>query len=736
MITQFFTKKDTQATGFGTFTGVIVPNITMMCGVILFLRLGLVLGNVGLYSFLAIILLSTVVMSITALSISMVCSNMRVGGGGAYFLISRSLGIEAGGAIGLALVLNQLLCMVLCVSGFAQSLHMLIPHYPLWAIEVVTLAVLGIIALVSTDLVLKTQTFIFACLVFAVGAIFLGKGTLPPMDYPFTSFSFWTGFAIFYPALTGIEVGMSLSGTLRNPSRSLSIGTITSLLVMALCYALLAIAMWTFYPRELLANNPNVLLNFSKFPAWIYFGVWCASLSSAIGNFIGAPRMIQTIAEDGVLPSFLGKGFGKHQEPRWAILLVFIIGCSLLVITTIDQLLPMLTMICLLTYGTLNLVAGLAEWMHNTSWRPSFRCPWQVCLAGSALCYYLMIMIQPGWALLSILLIVSLFLFLSRRNIQASFNDLRESLLISLSRFALYKLFDVDEQPQNWMPKVLICARAPMPYQKMIHMGHALTKQNGILTVASLVPEEWETSDQLDRTQLIIKDWLEKEKIKGINEVSAHADFYEGVNSYMKSYGIGSLQPNCVLLNFPDDEANKQSILQIVETASTYNKNLLFSSFPDNNDFDKKQKRIHLWWDQEERESSELMISLLLSLRKSRRWQKKELVVHCMATDENAKKHIEGHLEEMFKERRMSVEVQIHLDPRTDPLYYLSYTNKEAHLVLFPMRLNHLEQQQRGPYLERLYGALPSDTAILAGACFESLSHKEIYHTQKVFSEG
>jgi amino acid transporter len=730
MLTQFFTKQESTAPGFGTFAGVIVPNVTMMFGVILFLRLGFVLGNVGLSSFLGIILLSTIVMSITAFSISMVCSNMRVGGGGAYFLISRSLGIEAGGAIGLALILNQLFCMVLCVSGFSQSLQMLVPHYPLWSIELVTLAVLGLIALISTDFVLKTQTLIFACLLISIGAICLGKEMLPSMEglSPKT-FPFWTGFAIFYPALTGIEVGMSLSGTLRNPSRSLSIGTISSLLIVSVCYSMLAIVLWNTYPRVLLANDPNILLNYSKFSAWVFFGAWCASLSSAIGNFIGAPRMIQTIAEDGILPSFFAKGYGKHNEPRWAIFTVFLIGCCLLVFTTIDQLLPMLTMICLLTYGTLNLVAGLAEWMHNPSWRPSFRCPWQLSLLGSALCYYLMIMIQPGWALVSMLLIVFIFLFLSRRNIQCSFNDIRESLLISISRFALYKLFEVDEKPQNWMPKVLICARAPMPYQKMIHLGHALTKRNGILTVASLIPEEWETSKQLERTQGVIKDWLEKEKIKGINEVSAHADFFEGVSSYVKSYGIGSLQPNCILLNFPEDEEGKEGILNVIETASTYNKNLLFSSFPDNKDLDEKKKTIHLWWDQEERESSELMISLFLSLRQSRRWQKRQILVHCMAPDANAKKHIENYLEEMFQSRRIRVELQVHLDPRTDPLYYLSYTNKEAHLVFFPMRLNHIEEQDRAAYLERIYNVLPQDTAILAGACFETLSHKEIYST-------
>ena len=91
---------------YGTFSGVFVPNVLTILGVILFMRSGWVVGQAGVYNTLIILLIANTISLLTALSLSAIATNTKVGGGGAYFLISRSLGLEIGGSIGVPLFLD------------------------------------------------------------------------------------------------------------------------------------------------------------------------------------------------------------------------------------------------------------------------------------------------------------------------------------------------------------------------------------------------------------------------------------------------------------------------------------------------------------------------------------------------------------------------------------------------------------------------------------------------------
>ena len=232
--------------GFGTFYGIFVPNVTMMFGVILFLRLTPITSHVGLESMLAILALSLLVMLLTSLSIASIATNMQVGAGGVYYLISRALGIELGGAVGFVIYLAQLISISLTITGFAYLFHEQFPSVSIVSLEIVALFVLTILSGASASWALKIQLGVCVLILTAVATVFFGSTTLIEAPrhaapfYPGGTLKFWMAFALFYPAMTGIEAGMALSGNLRDPARSFFVGNITSLIFVAVIYGGLA----------------------------------------------------------------------------------------------------------------------------------------------------------------------------------------------------------------------------------------------------------------------------------------------------------------------------------------------------------------------------------------------------------------------------------------------------------------------------------------------------------------
>ena len=327
------------ASGLGTFGGVFTPSILTILGVIMYLRFGWVVGNAGLIGTLLIVTISTSITLLTALSVCAIATDKVVRAGGAYYMISRSLGIETGGAVGISLYFAQAVSVALYTIGFAESLvkaKINIFSFSLNFADLglnqtyVALAVtiiVGILAITSAELAIKAQYFIMAAIVISLIMFALGSplpGVEPQMFSapPETALPFWTVFAVFFPAVTGIMAGVNMSGDLKDPVKSLPRGTLAAVGTGYVIYMLLPIILAM---RADSANlvDPNVFVMqrtaLKGFGFTMLLGVWGATLSSAIGSILGAPRVLQALARDGVLPplfSFLGKGHGKDDEPR------------------------------------------------------------------------------------------------------------------------------------------------------------------------------------------------------------------------------------------------------------------------------------------------------------------------------------------------------------------------------------------------------------------------------------
>jgi len=726
--------------GFGTFSGVFVPNVTMMFGVILFLRLSLLVGYLGIWSFLGIIAISLAIMLTTSMSIASVVTNMKVEGGGAYFLFSRSLGIEIGGALGVTLVISQLIALTLVVTGFAYSITSLYPSVSVITIEVATLVTLLVISSVSANLALKTQQLIFWTLCASILSIlFFTKSTDTPLDLRFykEGLTFWEGFAIFYPALTGIEAGMALSGNLKTPSRSLAFGNIWSILFSAFVYTSLAIFLTLVFPPIVLQSSPFVILEQSQLSFLIYMGIWLATLSSALGNLLGAPRMLQMIAEDGIIPEWLSRTFGKHKEPRYAIGLIFCLSVILIMTTTIDQIIPILTMICLLTYGSLNLVAGFEELIHSPTWRPTIVTPWQVSFLGSIACFTLMFVINPGWAAAAIVVVVLIYFFLRSRGYDVHYQDLRDNIFFFFSKTILYRLSEIEEQASTWHPQVLFVARSPIQNEVMIRIAHSMTQRNGILTVASIVPEFWSDPEQVEQLKARVKDWLDEKRIQGLAEVASFEKFYDGVENLVKSYGLGPFQPNTIWVPSGDTfESDLDDIVSVVKTAQQNSKNLILSF--NKNGLARKatfgRKRIDLWWDPIHRESFELMMSVVLSLRTGAMWAKRTVNLKTTVADETSKQYLEDHFNQLFDHLRVKFKPKIEVQPEGEPHHYLKAYSNKADLIIAPLKpIGDFDDDETYKfYLLELWNSIPEGIPVLAVTSYDLLDHREVYADKSV----
>lgn len=247
----------------GTFYGVYTPTILTILGVIMYLRFGWLVGHLGLGKVLPIVLLANVITLITTLSFSAVASNTQIGAGGAYYVISRSLGIEIGGAIGLPLFLSQAFSVTLYAYGLAESLRFVWPTLPLQSVTVGVIVAVGVLAWLGAEKALKAQTPLL--LLVAVSIAALAWGALAgrqvdsiPLGGSSGELSFWRGFAVFFPAVTGVMAGLGLSGDLKNSMRSLPRGAFAAVLTGLAVYLVVPVLLALGATPEQLREDPLV----------------------------------------------------------------------------------------------------------------------------------------------------------------------------------------------------------------------------------------------------------------------------------------------------------------------------------------------------------------------------------------------------------------------------------------------------------------------------------------------
>ncbi len=414
--------REQSSPGLGTFGGVFVPNVLTILGVILFMRTGWVVGHAGFWGAMAILTIANIITLLTALSLSALSTNTQVGAGGAYFITSRSLGVEIGGSIGVPLYFAQAVSVAFYLVGFAESLEYVIPGVDRQMVCLVMLGLFIGVAWFGAGVIAKTQYFILGALLISLVSLFAGYRPLEDLTINLQPHytdgqSFWSVFAIFFPAVTGIMSGVSMSGDLAEPSKAIPRGTIAAVLCTFVVYAL-AIALLAFgSDPTALQEQPLIMKEIALYGPLIFVGLWAATLSSALASLAAAPRTLQALAVDNVAPSILGRRHGTTREPRIALVLSGIVAAGCVMIGELDLIAPIISMFFLATYGTLNIVAGLEALVANPSYRPAFRVHWLLSILGGLGCVGVMCLIDPIATAASTVVIIGIYTWLTRRRL-------------------------------------------------------------------------------------------------------------------------------------------------------------------------------------------------------------------------------------------------------------------------------------------------------------------------------
>jgi len=350
----------------GTFAGVFTPSILTILGIILFLRLGYVVGNAGLGRALIIITLANAISVLTSISISAIATNIKVKGGGDYYLISRTLGPEFGGAIGLVLFLAQSVSIAFYCIGFGEAMTALLPQSTFTTSRIIAIfavSLLFIFAWLGADWATRFQYVVMALLAAALFSFFSGglvRWEMATLVQNWTAPSqgpeFWIIFAIFFPAVTGFTQGVSMSGDLKNPGESLPMGTFMAVGVSIVVYFGAALLFAGVLSNEILMKDYGSMKRVARFSVLINAGVVAATLSSAMASFLGAPRILQSLAKDRIFPFLLpfGKGSGPTDNPRRGVLLSAAIALVTIGMGQLNFIARVVSMFFLISYGLLN----------------------------------------------------------------------------------------------------------------------------------------------------------------------------------------------------------------------------------------------------------------------------------------------------------------------------------------------------------------------------------------------
>jgi solute carrier family 12 sodium/potassium/chloride transporter 2 len=719
---------------FGTFGGVFTPCVLTILGVIMFMRVGYISGHTGLWLALAILGVSKLITTLTTLSISAIATNLEMRVGGVYFMISRVLGPDFGGSIGITLFIAQAVSVAFYTIGFTEAVFSVLQgplaKLTLWgmdgnafivAIRVpqilssVVVAGLFILTFKGADVALKAQYGVLAVLLIAVVSFMVG-GALEFDPKVFaankgSAFSggvgFWSAFAIFFPAATGITAGANMSGDLKNPGKAIPSGTLLAIAFCTVIYAAQLFLVAGASPRaELKADAFGALQQMSVFGPLIVLGVFAATLSSALGSFLGAPRILQAMGQDRLMKvmTFFGKGSGEANEPRRATVLTFFIAVGVIWAGDLNAVAEVISMFFLIAYGMINLSAFVESKSANPSFRPTFRAfHWVTGLAGAIGCTVAMIKINETYALVAVGLTAVIYFYLRKRDIKTSFGDAKRGYIFQRTRDNLLYLEQAKPHPKNWRPILVAITEDPIKQAQLVRVGSWLESRRGLYTVAHIVEREGaDLDDKLRLRASRSKDLarqLDADGIVAFSEVVAVNDFFKGLATFLQAYAIGGLRPNTLLAALPsgDDTEARVRFLDTVELLATFNQNLVLLK-PGDMAPNRQRRTIDLWWRGEKNGSLMALFAYLMTL--DRTWADAQLRILRIVRDATEEKESWRHLQELREHTRIEARLEIIKTDESPPDVIAERSGPVADLVLLGMNAASGDEVRR--YLEQV----------------------------------
>lgn len=588
--------QSTKTSKLGTLDGVTLPTILNVLSILMFLRFGFVIGQMGILGTILLLLISYSIDLLTTLSISAIATNGIVKGGGAYYMLSRSLGVEFGGAIGVIFYIGQILNSSMNVAGLIEPilfnfskengvLLQILPSSYWWEFTYSTifLFLCVVVALIGSSAVSRAGTYLCIILILStlsvpISALFVKPFTSDyGIEYTGLSFkvfkdnllpNFTEGaagsqtngvetfsdlFGIFFPATAGILAGASMSGDLKNPSKSIPKGTLNGLLITFVSYFIVIISMGCSIPRKLLYKDTQILQTINISPFIILAGEMSTSIFSVIVGIVGAAKLLQAIARDEILPGLkiFGRGDKNSDDPKEAIILTWII-CQLFLFSDLNQIATFITMAFLMTFIVTNLSCALLKIGSAPNFRPSFKYfSTKSAIGGFISCLVAMFVVDGFSASIIFITLILLILVIHFVSTPKSWGDVSQSLIYHQVRKYLLKLR--QDNVKYWRPQILLLVDNPRTSWKLISFCNNL-KKGGlyILGHVFIIDKFQDNVSELGKSK---ENWgkiRDITKIKAFVQLSIAPTFSWGVRNIFVGSGLGGMKPNITIIAFYD----------------------------------------------------------------------------------------------------------------------------------------------------------------------------------------
>jgi len=502
----------------------------------------------------------------TALSLSSLATNIRIRRGGAYSIVAQALGLEAGGAIGLPLFIARTLSGTMYLLGFAEAVKLLIPGLPTILLGFLAFLLVFSLSRRRADIALQGQRYVLMFTVAAIVAAILGAFVNPTLHTPrlwgdFESANFLLLFAVFFPAGTGIMVGTDLSGDLENPRQSIPTGTLSAVtttfgiyLLMALWYAVSA------SPDEL-RTDLLVMADKSAFGFLVLLGLMFATLGAALSSLVGAPRLLQALAADQIIPS-TALAEQRDGSPVNAAVVTGIIAALALLFGSLNAIAPIITTIFLITYGTINLIVLIEQLLNMPSFRPTFRVSIVVPTLGFSSCLLGILAISPVWGAIALGGVVGLYGWLTYRNLQTPWETVHSGLFVSIASWAARQVETLPgARERSWTPDLLFPLANAQEADSPLKLFQALARPKGSVRFVQIA-----TSSRLDEKALqsAAKNLIEME-VHATTSTLASKDFGHGAGSAISVMKAAPFPPNIVFVDLHD--RTTKELTSIIERA-------------------------------------------------------------------------------------------------------------------------------------------------------------------------
>jgi amino acid transporter len=722
------------ATGqLGTFAGVFTPSILTILGIILFLRLGYVTGSGGVAKTLVILAIANLVTIITSQSLAAVATNLKVKGGGDYYLISRTLGYKFGGAIGVVLYLAQSVSVAFYCIGFAEALaQMLGTSFSPSIIAALAISALFLLAWLGADWATKFQYIVMILLVLALGSFYLGgighwqeSVFLANWQAPDGSPPFWVLFAIFFPAVTGFTQGVSMSGDLKDPGKSLPIGTFAAVGVSIAVYISVILIFAGALPNKDLMTDYQAMQRIAKYDFLIDAGVIAATLSSAMASFMGGPRILQSLALDRIFPllTFFAKGSGASNNPRRGAVLTGLIALFTINLGQLNLIAQVVSMFFLISYGLLNYATYFEADTGSTSFRPRFRFfNKYVSLAGALLCIAILLALDVYNGIIALAIMFGIYLYLKNSAKPSRWADSSRSHAFSQVRKNLQQMAAIPEHQNDWYPHILAFTNHRESREKLLRFGDWISGDTGLMTAVQIVKgvqKPWRAANTKMKKELA-EDIADLDIFCFVKVIHAD-DFPSVLPILLEAEGLGPLSANTILVNWynkPDQNILGMERLKYGHNLRTCFKkgyNLVVfhcdhSKWQNTVQEDGKRDRIDIWW-QGENNNSRLMLLFSYLVTKNTAWKKAEIRV-LTKSDESYFSKVKVELMQFFDEARIPAEPQLVDDFKPETVLAHS---KDSSLVFLPFKIQQSRLTDVAGYsLERILPQLPPTALVMA----------------------